>query len=92
MRKNKDNQEKVFTTLDAYLAGYLELRGFTPTLIPQDNGRKIVFAFSATEDLYKEITNYNNGATVEANRLALTVKSLKSQIFSLRKVKENDHP
>lgn len=89
MKKSKDIGN-IFTTLDAYLSGFLVLKGFTPSLIPQDNGNKIVFAFHATEDLYQEITNYNTGAKVEADRFALAIKNLKSQIFSLRRRKEND--
>ncbi|OHE56890.1 MAG: hypothetical protein A2Z47_10605 [Thermodesulfovibrio sp. RBG_19FT_COMBO_42_12] len=90
MKKSNNTEKKVFTTLDAYLSGFLVLKGFNPSLIPQDSGNKIIFAFHATEDLYKAITNYNTGAKVEADRLALAIKNLKSQNFSLRRRKEND--
>ena len=88
MRKNKESHDKVFTTLDAYLSGYLTLRGFIPELIQQ--GEKIVFSFDATEDLYLTISEYNTGARVEASQLALATKALKSQIHSLRRGKGND--
>lgn len=83
---NNDGVEKVYTTLDAYQAGFLTLRGHTPDFIEQ--GNKIVFVFSTSEKLLKDLTDYNSGAMVEALRLAVAVKSLKSQIHSLRRGKE----
>lgn len=76
---------KVYSTLDCYIAGYLVLKGFVPSLEAQDNGSKIVFVFPATEKLHKEISKYNNGEMVEALHLAVTIKNLKSRIFSLKK-------
>ena len=86
MRRNKGQGEKVYSTLDAYQAGFLTLRGHTPTFTQQ--GEKIVFIFPGTDGLYKDLTDYNSGATVEALRLAIAVKSLKSQIHSMRRSKE----
>ena len=74
--------KKVFSTLDAYQAGFLTLKGHQPTLSEQ--GNKIVFLFEANKSLYKDLTAYNSGALVEALRFALAVKGLKGQIFSLR--------
>ena len=85
MIKDKE-QKKVFTTLDAYTAGYLFLNKFTPELIQQ--GSKVVFCFDATDELYQSITEYNSGARVEAVRFSLAIKNLKSQIFSMRRNKE----
>jgi hypothetical protein len=87
MIRRKEPQEKVFTTLDAYLSGYLTLQGFIPRLIEQ--GNKVVFAFTASDELYQTIAEYNTGARVEASQLALATKTLKSQIHSLRRGKEN---
>lgn len=89
MRKNKEQTKKVFTTLDAYLSGYLTLKGFNPELIEQ--GNKVVFCFDASETLYKSIAEYNNGARIEASRLALATKALKSRIHSLRRNKGNNY-
>jgi hypothetical protein len=85
--KNNDLQESVYTTLDAYQAGFLTLRGFTPKLIDQ-NG-KIVFVFTQSDKLLKELAEYNSGAVVEASRFAFAIKTLKSQIHSLRRGKDN---
>lgn len=82
MRRNNEQTEKVFTTLDAYLSGYLALKGFIPKLINQ--GDKVVFSFDASDELYKAIAEYNSGAMVEAIRFALVVEDLKSQVFLLK--------
>lgn len=76
----------IYTTLDAYQAGFLTLKNHFPNFIEQ--GSKVVFSFSATDGLYRDIADYNAGAVVEALRLALAVKTLKSQIHSLRKNKD----
>jgi hypothetical protein len=87
MDKGKRGFDAVFTTLDAYLSGYLTLQGFIPRLIYQ--GEKIVFSFDAPDELYQAISEYNYGATVEASKFAFAIKTLKSQIHSLRKNKGN---
>jgi hypothetical protein len=86
VRKNNAEGEKVYSTLDAYQAGFLTLRGHIPNFIEQ--GEKIVFVFSGTDDLYRDLSDYNSGAEVEALKLAIAVKSLKSQIHSMRRSKE----
>lgn len=79
-----------YTTLDSFVSGFLVTRGFQPSLIPQNGNRKIAFSFPASPDLYKALNDYNNGALIEASRFALTVKALKSQIFSMRRSEENN--
>ena len=74
---------KVFTTLDAYIAGFLRLQGHVPDLVPQ-NG-KVVFSFSATEELYHDLMRYSSGTLVEARSFAFAVKQLKSEIHSQRR-------
>lgn len=86
MTKNNEETEKVYTTLDAYQAGFLTLRGFIPKLIDQ-NG-KIVFVFAQSGTLLKELYEYNAGALVEASRFTFAIKTLKSQIHSMRRGKE----
>lgn len=86
MKKNNEQTKKVFTTLDAYTAGYLYLKNFTPELIQQDD--KVVFVFTVSDEFYKELSNYNAGALVEASRLAGAIKNLKSQIHSVRRNNE----
>jgi len=83
VRRNNGQTEKIYSTLDAYQAGFLTLRGHAPDLIPQ--GNKIVFVFPGTDRLYGDLSDYNGGATVEALKLAIAVKALKSQIHSMRR-------
>lgn len=78
-----------FRTMDAYVSAYLTMKGFNHGLV-NDGPNKYTFLFDASPDLYEEITNYNNGANVEASRFASTIKLLKGEIFSMRKDKESD--
>ena len=82
MRKNNGQGEKVYTTLDAYQAGFLTLKGHPPKFCAQ--GDKIVFLFQADKDFYKDLTAYNCGEMVEASKFAMVIKGLKTQIHSLR--------
>jgi len=82
--------DNTFTTLDAYLAGFLTLKGFVPDLI-QEKANKVVFAFDVSKELHQAINEYNSGASVEAARLAFAVKTLKSQIHSMRRNKEENY-
>jgi len=55
--------KKVFTTLDSYTAGYLYLKNFIPELIQQAD--KIVFVFPASDEFYRELSNYNGERTIK---------------------------
>ena len=87
---SKGEMNNAFTTLDAYLAGFLTLKGFIPELI-QEKANKVVFAFDVSKELHRAITEYNSGAFIEASRLAFAVKTLKSQIHSMRRDKEQEY-
>jgi hypothetical protein len=87
MKKCDAQQTNLYSTLDAYQAGFLTLNGFTPKLVDQ-NG-KIVFVFIQSDELLQELADYNRGAVVEAARFAFTIKTLKSQIHSMRRNNEN---
>jgi hypothetical protein len=80
--KTENDDAQDFTTLDAYLAGFLTLQGFIPQLIKQ--GPKVVFLFHGTIELQESINAYHSGAEVEAIRLAIAIKALKCQIFSMK--------
>jgi hypothetical protein len=85
MEKNDEQSEKVYTTLDAYQSGFLTLRGHTPELVDQTG--KVVFCFIQSDELLRALAEYNAGALVEASRFAFAIKTLKSQIHSLRRNK-----
>lgn len=83
MEKKK---EKIYRTLDAYQAGFLTLKKHLPELINQ-NG-KILFTFPLTDALLLDLEDYNNGAKVEASKFAFAIKTLKTQIHSMRRSNE----
>jgi len=89
MRREKGQEEKFYSTLDAYQAGFLTLRGNSPKFIEQ--GNKVVFLFPVSEKLNKDLADYISGATVQALRFSTVIKSLKSKIFSLRNGQGNDY-
>jgi hypothetical protein len=78
--------DKVYLTMDAYTAGFLSLRDHTPSFIQQDS--KVVFSFVANEKLFSDLSDFNNGAVIEASRLVFAIKTLKSQIHTMRRNKE----
>jgi hypothetical protein len=82
MKNNEEEGEKIYTTLDAYQAGFLTLKGHPPKFIEQ--GDKIVFLFEADEGFYKDLNTYNAGEMVEASRFAMVIKGLKTKIHSMK--------
>lgn len=76
-----------FTTLDAYLAGFLVLAGHEPEL--SNEGKKVVFVFKRNDNLNEALTKYYNGSEVPASRYAFTIKTLKGMIHDLRRVSGN---
>jgi hypothetical protein len=81
--------EQNFTTLDAYLSGYLAIKGFKPNLISQPGTDKLIFSFKSSPKLLDTINAYNEGGEIGALRFAVTIKALRSQIYSLRR-REHD--
>lgn len=86
MRRNNEKAADLYSTLDAYVAAFLTLHGLIPRLVDQDG--KIVFVFVQSDELSKELANYNAGASVDASKFAFTIKVLKSRIHSMRREKE----
>ena len=79
---NGNNDPQIFSTLDAYRAGYLTLTGHSVRF--QKDGQKIVFYFSNSDKLRAHLKDYENGAKVPAIEFARAVKELKSQICIMR--------
>ena len=84
-RQHGNNRD--FSTLDSYLAAFLNIKGFPPVLVSQ--GMKIVFLFQSSPELFQTISAYNAGALVPALQLTLAAKMLKSQIISMKKGNES---
>lgn len=73
---------KVFSTLDLYISSFLALHGLEPRL--EINNGKVVFAFPATDDLYRLITKYNSDEKTPVNSFVTMVKMLRGRMLSLR--------
>jgi hypothetical protein len=75
-------EERLFTTLDIYLASFLALNKLPPTL-ELKNGR-VVFTFPATDHLYKLTVDFNSNAPVPVVDFVTTVKILRAQMLTMR--------
>lgn len=80
---DKGNGSVSYSTLDAYVAGFLSLKGHAPSLV--DQGGKIAFVFPLTADLRRSLDEFNSGSMVKASAFVFEIKSLKSQIFEVRR-------
>lgn len=76
------SEQRLFTTLDIYLAGFLALNGISPRL-ELNNGR-VVFTFPATDQLYKLTMNFNSNAPVPVADFVTTVKTLRGQMLTMK--------
>jgi hypothetical protein len=75
-------EQRLFTTLDIYLAAFLSLNRIPPTLELR-NGR-VVFTFSATDDLYKLTMNFNSNVNVPVADFVTIIKTLRGQMLTMR--------
>jgi hypothetical protein len=50
--------------------------------------KKVVFIFTASDELYRELANYNSGALVKASRLAAAIKNLKIQTLEITNIEK----
>ena len=82
--QNEKEKRPLHTTLDAYQAGYLSLRGHMPRL--EQQGPKVVFIFQVSVQMKSDLDSYYAGASVPAHQFAVSIKNLKSQIFALKSV------
>ncbi len=79
--------EKIFSTMDVYVTAYIYLTtDVYPTL--KNYKGKVSFNFPLTGEVIQSINNYNTGKKIEALKFSLTIKNLKSQIFSLKNQEE----
>ena len=72
--------EKVYSTLDVYLASIIYLyTGILPDLINNDG--RVSFNFPLNEKVFEAIKEYDAGMVLVANRFVHTIKYFKAQIF-----------
>lgn len=77
-----ETKKRTLQTLDLYLSAYLSLCGISPSL--EINNGRVVFVFSATDDLYKLMTNYNSNVNVPVTDFVTAVKALRGQMLTMR--------
>ncbi len=71
-----------FETMDIYLSAFLSLFGIQPEL--KLNNGKVIFSFSASDDLYKLMMNFNSNVRVPVTDFVTMVKTLRGQMLSMR--------
>jgi hypothetical protein len=76
------NTEKVFSTLDIYLASFLSLHNLEPTL--EDRHGKIIFVFTASDDLYRLLNQFNSNEFVPVNDFTTRVKTLRGKMLTAK--------
>ena len=72
-----------YRTLDAYVAGFLALRGLKLGTEIEDN--KVIFVFDLSQDLKSALDDlHTGGAMVIASKLIAEIKNAKTMIHSTR--------
>lgn len=69
---HRQEQQTTFETDSVDIASYLITLGHEATIAPQHGSRRAVFKFTATNELYKAISEFTIGFPVPANRLLNT--------------------
>ena len=75
-------KQKTFSTLDLYLSSFLSLSGIPPNL--EVNNGKVIFTFTASENLFKQILEYNSNVSVLVADFVTTIKALRGQMLTMR--------
>lgn len=74
--------QKVFSTLDIYLAAYIKLQGMEPDLEVK-NG-KTVFCFEVRDKLYRLMGQFNSNIFVEVADYTTAIKTLRGKMLSAK--------
>lgn len=75
-------KEERFTTLDLYLAAYLEMNGCRPDLVSQ--GGKIVFSFPQCHKTNHLVEQFNANTPVPVADFTTAVKILRSRMIQAK--------
>lgn len=81
--RNDEKEKQEYRTLDIYVASWLVLNGFTPSL--ENDSSRVVFCFSPSKKFFDALAKFSNGAMVDVQKFAFTVKTLKAQMFSRKR-------
>lgn len=71
-----------FTTLDIYLAGYLEYRGIHAEL--EHQGTRVIFTFPQSDELYKLTSAFNSNDSIPVTDYVSSIRTLRAKMFSAR--------
>lgn len=71
-----------FTTLDIYLAGYLEYRGIPAEL--EQQGTRVIFTFPQSDELYKLTSAFNSNDSIPVTDYVSSIRTLRARMFSSR--------
>ena len=63
------NSQRVFETESIDLAAYLVTAGNEPTIHSNLTGKRAVFMFAESDELYRAVVNYERGDSLPAKRL-----------------------
>jgi hypothetical protein len=74
--------ERLFTTLDIYLASFLALNGIPPILELKNS--RVVFSFPTTDKLYRLTLDFNSNVDVPVADFVTTVKTLRGQMLTMK--------
>jgi len=75
-------EERLFSTLDIYLASFFSFNKLSP-ILELKNGR-VVFSFPANEALYKLMMDFNSNVSVPVADFVTAVKTLRGQMLTMR--------
>lgn len=76
-------EQRIFSTSDLYLSSFLSLSGIPPKL--KINSGKVIFTFSASDDLYKLLMNFNSNISVPITCFVDILKELRGRMMDLRR-------
>lgn len=71
-----------FTTLDIYLAGYLEYRGIPAEL--DNQGTRVIFTFPQSNELYKLTSAFNSNDSIPITDYVSMIRTLRAKMYSAR--------
>jgi hypothetical protein len=75
-------EQRLFTTLDIYLAGFLALNGISPKL--EVRNARVVFTFEANDQLYRLMNLFNGNVNVPVADFVTIVKTLRGKMLTVK--------
>lgn len=79
--KEKEMEDRIFTTLDVHLAAFLALKGVEPELVSR--GNRIVFSFPSN-DAWDFVDAFNCNEPVHVADYVSTLKALRGKMYDAR--------